>query len=95
MSISAIRLEPVAVGVRFTASALVVDLADGRQVSAPLDWFPRLRKASARQRRDFQLMGGGIGIHWPSLDEDISVENLLLPKALVSSRKVPRSTRSR
>ncbi len=95
MSISAIRLEPVAVGVRFTSSALVVDLADGRQVSAPLDWFPRLRKASARQRRDFELIGGGIGIHWPALDEDISVENLLLPKALVRARRAPGSTRSR
>ena len=95
MSISAIRLEPIAVGVRCTSSSLVVDLADGRQVSAPLDWFPRLRKASPRQRREFELIGGGIGIHWPSIDEDISVENLLLPKALVRNRKAPRSTRSR
>lgn len=84
-----------AVSARCTASALVVDLADGRQVSAPLDWFPRLRKASPRQRREFELIGGGIGIHWPSIDEDISVENLLLPKALVRNRKAPRSTRSR
>lgn len=81
MSTSAIKLEPVAVSVRFTSSDLIVELADGRRVSAPLRWFPRLSRASPRERKHYKLIGRGIGIHWPELDEDISVENLLLPRA--------------
>jgi len=65
------------VSVSFTADALVVTLADGRQVSAPLEWFPRLRGATAKQRRNWRLIGGGVGIHWEDLDEDISVKTLL------------------
>ncbi len=66
-----------AVNVTFTGDALVVTLADGRQVSAPLEWFPRLRAATARQRKNWRLIGGGVGIHWEDLDEDISVRSLL------------------
>ena len=75
------KFEPVAVAVEFTHDALMVKLADGRQLSVPLAWFPRLMTASAEQRRRWELIGGGIGIHWPAIDEDISVENLLLPRA--------------
>lgn len=53
-------------------------LADGRSVSAPLDWFPRLRHGSVRERRNWQLTGAAFGVHWPDLDEDISVENMIL-----------------
>ena len=66
-----------AVSVSFTTDALVVTLADGRQVSAPLEWFPRLRDASAKQRRNWRLIGGGVGIHWEDIDEDIAVKTLL------------------
>lgn len=77
MSTLAIKFEPLAVDVGFTQTMLRVVLADGREVSSPLAWFPRLMNASAEQRRDWRLIGGGIGIHWESIDEDISVESLL------------------
>src|SRR6188474_2749701 len=57
--------------------ALVVDLADGRTITAPLVWFPRLSHGSATERGNWRLIGGGEGIHWPDLDEDISVGSLL------------------
>lgn len=66
-----------AVAVRFTKDSLVVILADGRSVSAPLEWFPRLLRATARQRRNWRLIGGEVGIHWEDVDEDISVRSLL------------------
>ena len=66
-----------AVNVTFSEDSLVVALADGRQVSAPLEWFPRLRSATARQRKNWRLIGGGVGIHWEDIDEDISVRSLL------------------
>lgn len=68
-------------GVSFTPDSLVVELSDGRSVSAPLEWFPKLRDASEAQRRDWSLVGRGVGIRWESLDEDISVEGLLNPEA--------------
>ena len=64
--------------VRVTAEALVVDLHDGRVVSVPVAWYPRLAEGTPRERRRWKLIGPGIGIHWPDLDEDISVEALLL-----------------
>jgi hypothetical protein len=66
-----------AVNVAFTENSLVVALADGRQVSAPLEWFPRLRGATAKQRKNWRLIGGGVGIHWEDIDEDISTRSLL------------------
>lgn len=77
MSTLAIKFEPLAVDVAFTDSMLRVILADGREVSSPLAWFPRLLNATAEQRRGWRLIGGGIGVHWESVDEDISVESLL------------------
>lgn len=68
-----------AVAVSFAHDALVVEIDDGRTVSAPLEWFPSLRAATAAQRENFRLIGGGIGIHWPDLDEDLSVRGLLQP----------------
>jgi hypothetical protein len=66
-----------AVDVSFTPDSLVVTLADGRTVSAPLEWFPRLLRATPRQRRNWRLIGRGVGIHWEDVDEDISVRSLL------------------
>lgn len=66
-----------AVDVTFTKDSLVVTLADGRCVSAPLEWFPRLLRATARQRKNWRLIGNGVGIHWEDVDEDISVRSLL------------------
>ncbi|HEU4429129.1 MAG TPA: DUF2442 domain-containing protein [Myxococcota bacterium] len=63
---------------RVTADELIVVLHDGRRLSVPLDWFPRLQRASEGQRNQFELLGGGLGIHWPALDEDLSVRGVLL-----------------
>ncbi len=71
------RMNGSAVDVSVIPDVLHVVLADGREVSAPLAWFPRLNEASDAQRRNWRLIGRGIGIHWPDLDEDISVESLL------------------
>ena len=77
MSTSTVKPEPLAVEVSFDDHALRVVLADGREVSAPLTWFPRLANASDAQRANWRFIGRGIGIHWPDVDEDISVESLL------------------
>ncbi len=66
--------------VRVTDDALVVDLSDGRTISVPLVWYPRLLHSTPQERQNWRLIGKGEGIHWPDLDEDISVENLLLGK---------------
>jgi len=63
--------------VRIDDDRLTVDLADGRTVSVPLVWYPRLLHGTADQRANWQLIGGGFGIHWPDLDEDISVHGML------------------
>jgi uncharacterized protein DUF2442 len=63
--------------VGFTDGALVVTLEDGRVLSVPLEWFPRLRDASPKALRNWRFIGKGYGIHWPTLDEDISVPGLL------------------
>lgn len=77
MGILAIEVEPLAVEVTFSDDDLHVVLADGREISAPLVWFPLLQKATFEQRKNWRLIGGGIGIHWEDVDEDISVESLL------------------
>ena len=63
--------------VRVSDRALTVELEDGRVVSVPIDWYPRLAEASSRERRSWVLVGSGVGIHWPALDEDVSVDGLL------------------
>lgn len=63
--------------VTVTEDELIVALADGRQVTVPLAWFPRLLRATADQRRNFEILGDGVGIHWPDVDEDLSVSGLL------------------
>jgi Protein of unknown function (DUF2442) len=64
--------------VKVTADTLIVELRDGRVVSVPVSWYPRLSEGTLSERRRWELIGPGIGIHWPALDEDISVEALLL-----------------
>jgi hypothetical protein len=61
--------------VEFTASELVVTLMDGRKIATPLDWYPRLQRASAAERANYELMP--MGIHWPALDEDLSIAGML------------------
>lgn len=63
--------------VRFTDDTLAVDLADGRTIIVPLAWFPVLLEATPAERRRWEIAGGGYGIHWPDLDEDLSTEGLL------------------
>src|SRR5438270_9385704 len=62
---------------RIEGESLVVDLMDGRTISAPLAWYPRLLSATPEQRRHWEIAGGGYGLHWPDLDEDLSTEGLL------------------
>jgi hypothetical protein len=64
--------------VRVTDDSLSVDLADGRTITVPLVWFPRLLNATSDQRKNWQIAGAGFGLHWPDIDEDISVQGLLL-----------------
>jgi hypothetical protein len=59
---------------------LTADLADGRTLSVPLTWYPRLLHGTPKERGDWRLIGNGVGVHWPDLDEDISIEGLLLGK---------------
>ena len=73
--------EPRARCVVVTEDSLVIDLLDGRTISAPLAWYPRLLHGAPEERNRWRLIGDGEGIHWPDLDEDLSVENLLLGKA--------------
>ena len=77
MSTLAIRLDPHAIDVSIDKVALHFTLADGREISAPLEWFPRLRDATVEQRSHWQLIGKGIGVHWPDIDEDIAVATLM------------------
>ncbi len=77
MSTSVVELDASAVDVRVSDDALHVTLADGRELEAPLAWFPRLRDASTRQRAHWEIIRRGYGIHWPEIDEDISVASLL------------------
>jgi Protein of unknown function (DUF2442) len=72
-----IMRDATAIDVTVTDDRLIVALADGRELSAPLAWFPRLSDATAEQRRKWRLIGRGHGIHWPEVDEDISIASLL------------------
>src|SRR5271157_3857724 len=95
------KTEALASEVTSTSDALSVTLTDGRVVSVPLVWFPRLADASPRQRSGWELIGGGVGVHWEAIDEDISVASLLQPenfmrlpdKALQPMSPAPRRAR--
>lgn len=77
MSTSIATADPRVDDVRITDQRLEVTLKDGRQISAPLDWFPRLKAASTADRSNWEPCAAGHGIHWPTIDEDLSVEGLL------------------
>ncbi|MCK5241655.1 DUF2442 domain-containing protein [bacterium] len=78
---------PIAENVSVTEDTLSVDLHDGRTLSVPLAWFPRLLHANAEEKRNWRLMGKGQGVHWEAIDEDINIEGLLLGKASGESQK--------
>jgi hypothetical protein len=80
MSILAVEVEPIAVEVTFSEDSFCVVLADGREIAVPLEWFPRLRNATHAEKQNWRLIGDGIGLHWETVDEDISVESLLRVK---------------
>lgn len=73
--------------VTVSADALTIDLTDGRTVSVPLAWYPRLVHGTAKERNKWRLIGDGEGIHWPDLDEDISVESIVLGRRSGESQR--------
>lgn len=73
---------PKAKQLSFEDDSLVVLLTDGRELKVPLEWYPSLRDATAAERSNYRMIGGGVGIHWPDLDEDLSVRGFLMPNAL-------------
>jgi hypothetical protein len=77
MNISAKVTDERVADVRCTDDSLIVDLMDGRTISVPLAWYPRLFAATAEQRANWERCGGGYGIHWPEIDEDLSTDGLL------------------
>ena len=83
------KAEVIAVDVTCSNDALSVMLADGRTVGVPLAWFPRLLAATPKQRAKWEFIGGGVGIHWPAIDEDISIDSLLQPRSFMRARDLP------
>jgi len=77
MSTLAVELHPLAHSIKCTDTTIIVELIDGRTISAPLVWFPKLSQASKKQLENWELLGDGEGIHWPDLDEDLSIAGLL------------------
>jgi hypothetical protein len=77
MSAWSVETHPRALEVQVTEDELIVFLADGRRLAVPIAWFPRLLNATESQRRHFELLGGGLGIHWSEIDEDLSIAGLL------------------
>ena len=78
---------PTIQGVTVTDDTLSTDLSDGRTISVPLAWYPRLLHGSLEERNDWRFVGGGSGIHWSQLDEDISVRNLIIGQPSGESQK--------
>lgn len=88
MLTSMIEIEvPTVVNVAATDDTLSVDLSDGRSLSVPLAWYPRLLNASQKERSNWRVIGQGHGLHWESVDEDISIENLLAGRPSGESQK--------
>jgi len=77
MGILALTADERVSKVSFTSDSLSVSLMDGRVISVPLTWYPKLLHASVEQRNNWKIAGGGYGIHWPDLDEDLSTEGML------------------
>lgn len=89
MGILAIRADERVKNVNFTDETISVDLMDGRTITVPLTWYPRLLNATEQQRAKWEICGGGYGIHWEEIDEDLSTEGMLrgapAPRAFVST----------
>jgi hypothetical protein len=85
-----LNLGAVAKSVTGGDEALIVDLADARTITVPLAWFPRLARGTPAERANWSLIGGGVGIHWPDLDQDISVESLLACRRSGETQASPR-----
>ena len=77
MSTLAIEVNPLAEKVDYTEDELIVTLVDGRKVSVPLAWYPKLTNATQKQLSNWEILGEGQGIHWPDIDEDLSVSGIL------------------
>lgn len=87
MTSSTIEIQtPMAKDLAISADELTVKLSDGRAISVPLDWFPRLAHATPGERGNWRLIGQGEGVNWPDLDEDISVEGLIAGKPSAESK---------
>ena len=103
MSILVRKIDERVEAVYFTRDSLIVNLMDGRSISVPLAWYPKLLKATPKERSHWEICGGGYGIHWPAIDEDLSTEGLLrgvpAPKTIktriVKKTVNRRTTRSR
>jgi hypothetical protein len=96
MGILALAADERVADVRFTRDTIRVALRDGRTIIVPLFWYPRLLQATPAQRRNWRIAGGGYGIHWPEIDEDLSTEGLLRgAPAPRSTQRKPRSNRRR
>ena len=90
MNISTVEVRvPDAEDVTVTEDTLTAELSDGRTISVPLAWYPRLVHATEEERGNWRLIGGGQGIHWPDLDEDVSVEGLLAGRPIQRESEVP------
>jgi hypothetical protein len=87
MSNLALTADERVADVKFTKDTLSVALRDGRTIIVPLAWYPRLLEANVTQRKNWQIVGGGYGIHWPDIDEDLSTEGLL--RGAPAPRRVP------
>ena len=86
---------PAATGLAVTEDALRVDLSDGRTLTVPLAWFPRLLHSTSAERNDWRLIGEGEGIHWPAVDGDISIESLIVGRPSTESASSLRDWLSR
>ncbi len=77
MSISKVKIDPLATDVNFDDNFLIVTLSDAREIKVPLEWYPKLRNATNEQLKNWRVIGNGVGIHWDKIDEDLSVEGFL------------------
>ena len=87
MTTLVLETDPAALKVQVTAQSLIVDLADGRILSVPLAWYPRLLHGTEAERQNWQLLGDGYAIEWPALDEHIGVEGLMAGRRSGESRE--------
>ena len=85
---------PRATRIAFEGDMLVAELGDGREIRGPLEWFPRLRDAPPERRADYRLVGRGVGVHWPDVDEDLSAAGLLAGRPSIEFIKHQRRARA-